>query len=176
MESMAFIIRHAVISDAPTIASVHTQCWTESFSDLMPSSYMARMTGERARHRRTYLWTEQIREKRLLTGQQVVVLLAQNHGRVIGFASGGDPRDHPGYDKELMTLFVLKAHHGQGVGKGLLGRFMDEVSDAGGESLALWVLATNPARSWYARQGAKEAGHRPLSFDGHDLHEVRMVW
>ncbi|GGK13675.1 N-acetyltransferase [Deinococcus malanensis] len=173
---MSFHIRQAVISDAPTIASIHTQCWTESFADLMPSSYMARMTGDRARRRRTYHWTEQIRETRLLTGQQVGTLVAEERGRIVGFASGGDPRDHPGYDKELMTLFVEKSCHGLGVGKLLLGNFMVEMSEAGGKSLALWVLATNPARAWYARQGAKEAGQMPVSFDGYDLHEVRMVW
>lgn len=49
---------------------------------------------------------------------------------------------------------------------------MAQVRATGGNHLALWVLGANPARQWYAVQGAREAGQK---VEG-ELLEIRMVW
>ena len=49
---------------------------------------------------------------------------------------------------------------------------MAQVRATGGNRLALWVLGANPARQWYATQGAREAGQK---VEG-ELLEIRMVW
>ena len=72
----------------------------------------------------------------------------------------------------MMTLYSLRRVQGQGIGKELLQAVMSQVQVDGGNNLALWVLAANPTRQWYAAQGAREAGEK---VDG-ELTEVRMVW
>lgn len=71
-----------------------------------------------------------------------------------------------------MTLYSLRRVQGQGIGKALLQAVIEQVRSEGGDNLALWVLAANPTRQWYAAHGAREAGDK---VEG-ELGEVRMVW
>lgn len=100
------------------------------------------------------------------------MFVAEQGGEVVAFASVGPARDHPGYVSELMTLYALRRVQGQGIGQALLRAVMGQVQVEGGGNLALWVLASNPTRQWYAAQGAREAGEK---VDG-ELLEVRMAW
>ena len=70
-----------------------------------------------------------------------------------------------------MTLYSLRRVQGQGIGRALLHAVMAQVQETGQDNLALWVLATNPARQWYAAQGAREAGEK---LDPEQM--IRMVW
>lgn len=128
------------------------------------------MTDEAARERRTARWAENLADPAHL------VLVAERAGEVVAFASAGAPGDHPGVDGELSTLYALKDVHGQGVGRALLREVMARLRARGARSLALWVLADNPTRGWYVRQGGREAGERVVPVVGGELREVRLVW
>ena len=160
------IIRPARPEDAPGIAHVHTQSWRETYQGLMPDDFLARATSEEACAGRQTNWVHTI-ERQL---EQVVV--AEQDGEIVAFASVGPARDHPGYDQELMTLYSLKRVQGQGVGKALLRAAAAEARQSGARHMALWVLAQNPTRWWYAAQGAREAGEKQEG----ELTEIRMVW
>lgn len=137
----------------------------------MPEEFLTRMTGDAARERRTANWTAAIRDP------AHVVLVAEQRGEVVAFASGGPARDHPGVDAELFTLYALKAVQGQGLGRTLLGTLARELEARGFCALALWVLDTNPARGWYARRGGREDGGKTVPLPGGgELREVRLVW
>lgn len=161
-----FTIRRAVEGDAPAIAHIHVQSWRETYTGLISPEFLDRATNEAARQRREESWRATI-AKNLED-----VFVAEQGGEVVAFASVGPARDHPGYDSELMTLYSLKRVQGQGIGKALLHAVIGQVQADGGDNLALWVLATNPTRQWYAAQGAREAGEK---VDG-ELTEVRLVW
>ncbi len=163
---MAPIIRAARPEDAPGIAAVHTRSWRETYAGLISDDFLNRMTDDDARQRRAASWVQTI-DRQL---EQVVV--AEQGGEIVAFASVGPARDHPGYSHELMTLYSLKRVQGQGTGKALLQSMAREVQAQGGQTLALWVLAQNPTRAWYAAQGAREAGEK----QGGALTEIRMVW
>lgn len=161
-----FHIRRAEVTDAPAIAAIHVQSWRETYTGLISDDFLSRMTDESARQNREKSWhatTSQGRED---------VFVAEQGGEVVAFASVGPARDHPGYASELMTLYSLNRVQGQGIGRALLRAVMGQVQVKGGDNLALWVLASNPTRHWYAAQGAREAGEK---VDG-ELVEVRMAW
>ncbi|MCY1703166.1 GNAT family N-acetyltransferase [Deinococcus sp. SL84] len=161
-----FSIRRAVPADAPAIAAVHTQSWRETYTGLLPTDFSASATDEQALERREQSW------QAVLTEQREAVFVAEQEQTVVAFASVGTARDHPGYLHELTTLYALYSVQGRGIGQQLLQAVMAQVRATGGNRLALWVLGANPARQWYATQGAREAGQK---VEG-ELLEIRMVW
>lgn len=168
---MPFTLRPAAPPDAPALAHIHTTSWRETYAGLMPEDFLARMTDEAARQRRQASW-----ERTLAEGRELV-LVAEQDGEVVAFASGGPARDHPGVDAELYTLYALQAAHGQGLGRALLHALARELGAGGAHNLALWVLDMNPTRQWYARQGGREAGQKVVALPGGaELREVRLVW
>ena len=167
---MPVTVRPARPDDAPAIAAVHTGSWAQTYPGLVPDEFLSRMTDAAARERRTATWAQAIG----LPGQPVYV--AELAGEVVGFTSGGPPRDHPGFDAELYTLYSLRRVQGRGVGRALLLALARDLYPAGAHSMALWVLDLNPTRGWYLRQGAREHGEKTVPVPGGQLREVRMVW
>ncbi|THF83618.1 GNAT family N-acetyltransferase [Deinococcus sp. KSM4-11] len=163
---MPTLIRPATPDDAPGIAHVHVMGWRETYTGLMPEDFLARMTDDDMRTRRTAMWLDR------LSGDRGGVVVATTARGVVGFAAVGPPRDHPGYDAELGALYTLREVHGYGTGRALLQAAAQAAWNGGARNLALWVLDVNPTRAWYARQGAREAGSKT---DG-PLTEIRMVW
>ncbi|GGL02590.1 GNAT family N-acetyltransferase [Deinococcus radiotolerans] len=160
------LIRAATPADAPGIAAVHVQSWAETYAGLMPDDFLTRMTSPETQARREVFWTGNIAD-----GQDAV-LVAEDAGQIVAFASAGTARDHPGFDAELFTLYSLKAAQGAGLGRDLLRRAAQAMQARGAGSLALWVLDTNPTRHWYARQGAHECGEKREGA----LRELRLGW
>ena len=118
---METIIRAARTKDAPGIAAVHTQSWRETYAGLIPDDFLTRMTDAAARERRAASWGQTI-------GRQLEqVVVAEQNGEIVAFASVGPARDHPGYSHELMTLYSFRRVQGQGTGKALLQSMAREV-------------------------------------------------
>ncbi|OLV18366.1 GNAT family N-acetyltransferase [Deinococcus marmoris] len=159
-------IRPAVPADAPAIARIHVTSWRETYAGLMPDEFLERMTSEEARQQREANW------ERTISRKSETVLVAEQDGEVVAFASAGPARDHPGFEMELMTLYALKSAHGHGLGRALFGEIVRTLKADGFHNLALWVLDANPTRQWYLRQGGREAGEKTEG----ELREVRIVW
>ncbi|QLG09478.1 GNAT family N-acetyltransferase [Deinococcus sp. D7000] len=159
-------IRPATPADAPAIARVHVTSWRETYAGLMPDDFLERMTNDEMRQRREMGW------ERTLSQRLETVLVAEQDETVVAFASAGPARDHPGYEMELMTLYVLKSAQRRGLGRALFAEIVRTLRADGIQNLALWVLEANPTREWYLRQGGREAGEK---LDG-ELREVRVVW
>jgi len=147
---MATVIRPAVIADAPGIARVH---W-----DSHQTTYVE--TGRVARER-VEAWTMTIRisfwTANLAIANDVYpppegfrrmsIWVAEADGEVVGWANTSSRReaDAP-RDLQLEGLYVLDAHHGTGVGQGLLDAAI------GDRPAYLWALADNPrAHAFYRR-------------------------
>lgn len=159
-------IRPATPADAPAIARIHTTSWRETYAGLLPDEFLDRMTGEEMRERREISW------ERTISQMLETVLVAEQDGEVVAFASAGPARDHPGFEMELMTLYALKSAQGRGLGRALFTEIVQTLKADGFQNLALWVLDANPTRGWYLRQGGREAGEKTEG----QLREVRIVW
>ena len=66
------VIRAATPADAPGIAAVHVQSWRETYADLMPADFLARMTSPKTQARREVFW-----QGNIAAGQDAV-LVAEN--------------------------------------------------------------------------------------------------
>lgn len=144
--------------------------WRETYAGLLPDGFLARMTDDAMRDRREANWHNTVSEGR------ETVLVGERAGEVLAFASAGPPRDHPGVDAELYTLYALREAQGLGLGRALLAEVARQLCEQGHRSLALWVLDVNPTRAWYARQGGREDGAKTVPIPGGELREVRLVW
>lgn len=167
---MQFVIRVACPNDAKQMAKVQCTSWQQTYTGLILESYLNTMIGEQALDRRTTHWI------RFTQDEKQVVLVAEQNSQIVAFASGGPTREHPGYDCELYTLYSYQAVQGQGIGQALLSTLAEHLAQCGFQKMALWVLESNPTKAWYARQGAREAGHRYTPIPQGKLFETRMVW
>jgi GNAT superfamily N-acetyltransferase len=168
------VVRPALPADAARLAQIHVMSWRETYEGLMPTEFLTRMTDDSMRARREQNWAYTLQEG--LDCSQV----AEVGGVLMGFASGGAVRPHtvlPGdYGAELFSLYTLREAQGQGLGRLLVAALARELHGRGFQGLALWVLASNRARQFYAHLGARELGQKTEIIPGGELLEVAMGW
>jgi GNAT superfamily N-acetyltransferase len=160
-------IRESGPGDLDAVAAVHHQAWLETYRGLLPEGWFAEHNEG---------WFRELRRHRAENprpGRREWV--ADADGSVVGLASSGPSRSpdlRPAAVRvlELYAIYVLAAHHGTGVGRGLL-------TAAVGEAPAeVWVARDNPrARAFYGRHGFVADGTEVSDPDLCDLVEIRMV-
>jgi len=145
-------VRRARAEDADELAAVHVAAWNHTYAGLLPEAYLA----ARGFGARRAFW----RDLFLRADPAVCVFVAcDGAGRIVGFASGGPERTGlVDRRQELYALYVLAEAQGEGVGRQLV----EEVLGALGP-VAVWVLATNPARGFYERLGARYLTERRVT-------------
>jgi GNAT superfamily N-acetyltransferase len=149
--------------DADEIARVHVQGWAETYSQLLPTQFYDADTIARREQMWTTLLTDISRLPRLR--------IARSSSRIVGLALAG-PSTGTSSPRalELQILYVLRSHHGTGVGQALLDAVI------GIEPAQLWVAEENPrANAFYRRNGFVPDGNRVVDTDANDLVEVRLV-
>lgn len=173
------MIRPAAPDDAPALASLHVRSWRETYAGLMPEPLLTRMTDSAMQARREVSWRQGVADP------TQVVRLAEMDGQVVGLASGGPLRPHPGlpaeqlpaeYDAELYTLYLLRAAQGRGLGRRLVAEVAGGLGQQGFRGLALWVLAANPTRAFYGHLGGALLGQRTEETPYGELQEVAYGW
>ncbi len=94
----------------------------------------------------------------------VTLMIAQGGKDVLGFALYRIILD----DAELLLLAVSPAAQGQGIGRDLLGRFIENARNKGAEKIHLEVRDGNQAIRIYEAAGFAPAGRRRNYYRGHD--------
>jgi GNAT superfamily N-acetyltransferase len=107
------------------------------------------------------------------------VWVAEEDGRVLGFASTGPSRDEeaPPKTAEVSTIYLAPELVGTGLGRPLFAHAVEDLRDQGYVRVELWVLTTNDrARRFYEHAGWRaDGGARMDDVLGIELHEVRYV-
>ena len=140
-------IRRATSADCRAIARVHLDAWRETYPGILPQAVIDAVTvGEREEQWRRAL------------DDGAFVAVAEVAGAVAGFARAGANREperaaeHPG---ELQALYVLREHHGAGVGRALFESVRTWLSTHELTPFVVWVASANPARGFYERLGCE---------------------
>jgi GNAT superfamily N-acetyltransferase len=162
------LIRHARRSDVTDIARIHIDMWRVAYADLLAPEFLRELSYTRSR----------LQWEAMLARHSGVLLVAESSDDgVVGFAAGGAERTRAyEVDGELMALYVLASHHGNGVGGSLIARFARELHENGRTGMIVWVLADNPARGFYEHLGGEPAGEQRLNVGGQPVLEVAYVW
>ncbi|HAE0521154.1 TPA_asm: GNAT family N-acetyltransferase [Salmonella enterica subsp. enterica serovar Enteritidis str. P125109] len=133
-------IREARLEDASTIARVHIDVWRETYQGIIPDSYLVQLSYAK----RTKQWEQALIDQR--------VYIVELEDEVVGFAQGG-PNRRDAREGELYAIYVLRASQGQGLGKALFQRIIEDLAEY--EAMQVSVLRDNPACQFYERFGGQ---------------------
>ena len=162
------VIRNARSRDVPSIARIHIDMWRVAYAELLPPDFLRNLSYSRSR----------LQWEALIERHSGVLLVAEsNEDGVVAFAAGGAERTKAfDVDGELMALYVLSSHHGNGIGRALVRRMAQELEANGRSGMVVWVLSDNPARSFYAHLGGEPAGKQRLEIGKQSIPEEAYVF
>jgi ribosomal protein S18 acetylase RimI-like enzyme len=164
-------IRRAKEQDSAGLARVQVDSYQTAYVDIFPQSYLKHFTYE-----------EQERDWRDLLSthlKDVLYVATTNTGEIVGYALGTPDAQILPYQSELVALHVRGAHQRQGIGSQLFAAVSRELKERGRDSLCLWVLADNPARSFYEKRGGVVVGEKPWQNNAYfdtNLYEMAYGW
>ena len=132
---MGALIEPATLADARRVAQIHVQAWQAAYVGIVPDEHLASLSIDK----RETMWREAIEKK------TPELLVARVEDDVIGWVSFDASRDKgaPADAGEIWALYVDPAHWADGVGRALLQRAQQRLSDRGFTGISLWVLAEN---------------------------------
>ncbi len=124
-----FLVRRAGVEDALQIADVYVAAWRETYGPLLPAGALDSLdAGERAQK-----WAG------IIAGGEEV-LVAEDAGGIVAWASGGPGRDDDApVDRELEGIYSPARVHGSGVGQLLLDAVIADSPLTCGSSTAMPV-------------------------------------
>lgn len=168
------VIRDITEADYDEVGEVHAQTWKRAYAGIVPAAVLdaldpARMAEYRRRTPRR-------------PDQRTVV--ADDDGRIVGFASFGPYREQGTVDRydlsagEVYAIYVHPDHWSAGVGRQLMATAIRATTGTYPE-LRLWVLEENArARRFYERAGMAPDGEREMFTPRHSsarLPEIRYA-
>lgn len=120
--------------------------WRTAYAGLMPQEYLDTRDPALLAEGMRRVWEDPDRTEQ--------VLVAEQDGRIVGFAVHGRDRDEAAATGELVALNVHPEVFGTGVATRLLEAAQEELRGAGFTRAVLWVVPVNArARRFYAREG-----------------------
>jgi L-amino acid N-acyltransferase YncA len=161
-------IREATPADAAAIAKVHVDSWRTTYRGIMPDEVLASLSyAERESN-----WVGILHDKLKFT------YVAEEGGRIVGFANGGAERGLEPNLKggELYAIYLLEGHQRAGAGRALVREIARRLRDAGFAKMIAWVAVGNPASRFYEALGGREAGRKQRRIRGAVIDEVSYVW
>lgn len=147
-------VRQAIGADARAIETIRVHGWRTAYRDVFPAADLDAMPIDETR------WLHRVEEPP--PGWSIVV--AEDDGKVVGFAATGPSRDEPGIG-ELYAIYVLPEDWSHGAGRALIAA-AEQTLRAKYDEATLWVLEDNPrARRFYelggwSLDGARKAEER----------------
>ncbi|MHC5907308.1 GNAT family N-acetyltransferase [Streptomyces sp. S6] len=165
------LVRPMTLADCERVAEIRVRGWQTAYRGLIPQPHLDSLSvPEDALRRRAHVEN---------AGEDVVNLVAEQAGTVVGWACHGPYREGERHtdDAELYALYVDAAHLGSGVGHALLQESVRQLAARGCTRLYLWVLKGNTrARRFYERAGLRPDGvEEPFEVGGVLVPEVRYV-
>ena len=138
-------VRRATVQDASAIGRVHVRAWQAAYRGQMPDDYLDGLRPEE----RAASWERGLRRER----DRGAMLVADDNGRVVGFALVGPAQDPAGAG-QLYAINVDPDHWGTGAGRALLAAAQAELARLGYTEAVLWVMPDNAhARRFYELAG-----------------------
>lgn len=141
------MIRLATANDAAAIATLQIQCWQATYTEHVSEQFLQSLSHKK----RTYLWEDNVANEKMHT------FVLEKDGQLLGFVSGGLVRkeNYPGYDAELLSLYVVPEHNGLGHGRDLLKHFLTLMNEQGAHKVYLRVIDDAASLSFFEKLGGQ---------------------
>jgi L-amino acid N-acyltransferase YncA len=162
-------IRLARPGDVTEIANVHVNSWRESYRDLLPADYLAKLNFRKM----IDSW-----QRVILDRDKFTVFVAEDRVGVIGFATFEAARDVDWVGHgEVSSIYLLSRFKGRGVGLSLLQAGMKDLLRRNFNQAYCWVLEGNPTIRFYELSGATFSGVvKDDEIAGQKIKELAYVW
>jgi GNAT superfamily N-acetyltransferase len=156
---MALVIRRAELADVVRLGELHSACWAELYSELLPAPVLADLSPETM----AGLW-----HRFVARGDPYIQFVATVDDAVVGFAGIGPGRD-VGYEDatELYFIYVDPSARRTGTGRRLL---IQAAADY------LWIHEKNRTAQAFYRKSKyfPDSVRRSGALFGAELPELRM--
>ena len=166
----SYSIRDIRPGDEQQIGTAHVAIWKATYAGMING---AKLDAMRPAHR-IERWQQIIahRDESSARGVRTRCAVDVGDSRIVGFATGGPPRDeNPPAHRELWSLNVLPEHHGTGIALALMNDALGEDTPAA----YLWVAAANERAIAFYRKNGFELDGEPRFDPTWECHEARMV-
>lgn len=163
-----FTIRYANISDAKTLAEIHSRSWKVAYKGIVPDEVLENITVEKR---------EKYFEKALINGWEEDAIIYKDN-KAVGLICIGKSRDADKTDScgEVWGIYLLPEYWNKGIGSELFNWGLNELKRKKYNEVTLWVLEKNiNARKFYEKVGFKHDGTVKKIILGEKLNEYRYV-
>jgi len=147
-------LRDAGLDDLPAIVALQARSWRTSYRGIVDDAFLDAIPMQQ--------WIESWRAH--FFAGDTRCLVAEEEGRIIGFASVGQPDSSEARDpsvRELHTIYIEASHYGRGLGQLLIKTALGHLREAGAGTVVLWVLEQNDrGRRFYEAGGWRADGAR----------------
>jgi GNAT superfamily N-acetyltransferase len=165
-----FKVRRATPDDARAIAATGVIGWQSAYRGILPDDYLDAMSVET----RAIAWRHRLEAD---TDGLAPAWVGESGGRVVGFVSGGPPRDEDVAPPtaEIYAIYLRPEAWRHGLGTALMGAATGHLRSLGATDLVLWVFEANrAARSFYEALGWRpDGGRQALLVGGFRAQEIR---
>ncbi len=167
------IIREAELTDAASVARVQIDSWRTTYVGIVPQDFLDSFSHER----RTTEWQDRLANPQKSRVPRFYYVAQEDAGEIFGFAGAGpESSGNQVYTGELGAIYLLHAYQRRGVGRQLVAKVALKLQEQGHNSMLVWVIATNPYRSFYEALGGQPAGQKEVNLGGANLIEVAYGW
>jgi ribosomal protein S18 acetylase RimI-like enzyme len=171
-------VRVAAVDDAPAMGRVMVESFLSAHRGHMPDGAFEKRVAEWTPEVSAAAWARVLAELADADPHRDVVLVAEEHGGLLGLVSGGAAeRAGSGTTCEIGALYVHPQRRGQGIGRALLRAAAGHLADLGYTELHIGVLSANtPARAFYEAMGGLEIGQGTDDEEGYLLPLTIYGW
>lgn len=163
-------VRLATTRDAPLIAAIHINSWTNSFEGFMRAGWLAQKTPDSVGAE----WLTTLREE-----PESVHLAQDSSARVVGFICSGHASPPPlaEYDSEILSIHISSDAKRMGHGRRLMAAAFQRLASLSCRKVMLWTLEQNSvARDFYQNLGGKVIGTSRKEFSGELQPVIAYGW
>lgn len=157
------VVRDATVADARSIAEVQVRSWRAAYRGIVPAQLIDDMSVDL----REDVWRGVLEEgacPTFVAGDPVAGFLSL-------FVPGRDEDAGP-RTAEIAATYVDPARWGEGIGRALIARALEELPAQDWDDVTLWVFLRNAhGRAFYARSGFRLDGEQGT----HDRTGVRTA-
>ena len=162
------IVREASLSDISKITEVYVDSWKTTYKGILTEEYLNNIS---------YKEKEEYLLNYFRKPKSKFFVSVNDKGEVTGFvAFGEESTGKTKYRGELYFIYLLKEYKGQGIGKLLINKAIEELEKANITSMLIWALEKNSTCKFYEYLGGKKTFERYSVYNGENFKDVAYTW
>ena len=160
---MEYLIRKSKIEDYNRIAHIVTKCWQDTYRNIVNDDFLDKLS-----------YNEKIRAKSQKesfdknNNHEYVLLINK---KIVGFVKVCISEEDIKDCGEIQAIYILKEYKGNGYGRKLFEKGVNELKSMGCKCMIIGCLDSNPSNEFYKHLGGEFLRQRIFNLPNQDLLE-----